>query len=141
MRPSPIAQTGTTTTAAMMAELTPAASEDEPPLVAPTEGVAVAVVDEAEAAGVAVPVALAVEAVRCESAQGFFYQKAHARRDLIEVGDLRSKTNKVHIRAVVLAKPASTPRAQYASNTRIALDACSGAIAESQVTETAEVIS
>lgn len=73
MRPSPIAQTGTMTAAAMMAELTLAASEeeveDEPPLDPRTGGVAVAVavVDEAEAAGVAVPVALAVEADRCES--------------------------------------------------------------------------
>lgn len=78
MRPSPIAQTGTMTAAAMMAELMPAGSEDEPPPLFPrAEGVAVAVVDEAEAeaAGVAVPVALAVDANRCESVQSFVYRK------------------------------------------------------------------
>ncbi|ROW05059.1 hypothetical protein VSDG_00632 [Cytospora chrysosperma] len=85
--------------------------------------VAVAAVVEAVAAGEGDPVAFAVEAAR------FF----HISPGFSAICDL-------HIPAVVVGRPAETPRAQYASNTEMALEACADQIGELHESEMAHVI-
>lgn len=46
----------------------------------------------------------------------------------------------LHVPAVVVGSPAATPRAQYASNTEMALEACADHIEELHDSETAHVI-
>lgn len=86
--------------------------------------VADAAVVETVAAGDGVPVAVlsAVEAVHV----------------LVSVRVINRRG--AHVPAVVVARPASTPSAQYASNTEMALVACVDHINESHDDEMADVI-
>jgi hypothetical protein len=85
--------------------------------------VAVAAVVEAVAAGEGDPVAFAVEA-------------AH----LFGISLGFSAIRGLHVLAVVVASLAETPRAQYASNTEMALEACADQIGELHDSEMAHVI-